>query len=156
MKKLTRFFKGEKAFDVFNIYPYIYVHDFLAIDLKTENKIYSLGLIIGFINKELAGKNDSKHLYSKYDVFYSYRSYLPMIFYLFLKIDYFKEGKYFACHIALPKKRRHILFEGHKIFDETINPIVFYFNPFLISLCALLPNFKTDKIILRGYIPEWV
>ena len=154
VKKLTRFFKGEESFDAVDSYDYI--SDLLVIDLKRENKIYSLSLSTGLINKELAGKTGSQHLYSKYNVSYSYKSYLPMAFYLFLKMDYFKEGNYFEYYIILRKRQRYIFFEGQKIFNETINPIVFYFNPFLISLCALLPNFKTDKIILRGYMPEWV
>ncbi|MDL1957743.1 MAG: hypothetical protein LWW95_11965 [Candidatus Desulfofervidus auxilii] len=160
IKKLTRLFKGDEGFDAVDSYDYI--ADLLRIDLKTENKIYSLDLSIGLMNKELAGETGSQYLYKKYDVFYSYRSYLPMAFYLFLKMDYFKEGKYFEYYIVFYetyslKRQRYIAFEEKKIFYERISPIVFYFSPFLIALCSLLPNFKSDKIIFgEGYMPEWV
>ena len=152
VRKLTDFFQTFQRF--FAVSDYRLVRDGLDVYLNTNLRRYDVFLAIFVVNKELAQRTSDSLYASCYQI---YKSYLPIAFYLFLKIDFLKRGSSFYYEACLLKKERYITFEAAgEIFYEKIDPVVFYFSPFLIALCSLLPNFKSDRIIIRRYRPLWI
>ncbi|MDL1957741.1 MAG: hypothetical protein LWW95_11955 [Candidatus Desulfofervidus auxilii] len=141
MRKLSDFFKGEARF----IAVTSLMEDILKLCLNSR---YSLFFDINLMNIEICYRADWMVLYEKYTQFY--RFYMPMLFYLFLKVDFLKKGEDF--YMELNYRKRYIIFRSLMpyLLYEKINTRIIHLNPFLIAICALLPNFEKDKIIIRG------
>ena len=150
MRKLTDFLKREQGFD--SVTKYKYIEDYLEV--RFLNDKYDLFLSINIVNEELKAKIPWHSLHSR-EFSHLYKSYLPMSFYLFLKIDFLKEDRTF--NMEFDYENRCIYFRSSLyVISQKIDSKVLYLSPFLIAISALLPNFKKDRIILRGYLPEWV